>query len=146
MTTMPIRVPIRTAPAAARPAADPRRPEETAREHTPRLRLVRAPARQRAAAPFIGLCVAILAAALLGALFLNISMAETSFAIHDRQVALARLSETRQDLAQEVAAKAAPGSLAEGARALGMVPAPPPAFLRLADSAIIGESLPAAAR
>lgn len=141
MSSVPLRVPgYRAAPGLRSRAGD-----DAGRREASRLRVVRAPARTRTRTPFILLCVSILAGALLGALLLNTAMAETSFAIHDRQVALARLTERQQELAQDLAVAAAPSTLAERARAAGMVPASPPAFIRLSDGVIIGESVPAEA-
>lgn len=136
MSTMPLRAPGRVR------VVDPS-PATTA--PLPRLRIVRAPAQSRTRLPFLVLCVAILASALLGALLLNVTMAQTSYAIRDRQVELARLQERQQNLAQHLEVAASPSTLADRATALGMVPAPAPAFLRLSDGAIIGESEPAGA-
>lgn len=133
---MPLRAPARTR------ATDVRR---AATSQLPRLRIVRAPSRPRTRVPFIVLCVSILAGALLGALLLNVTMAQTSYAIRDRQVELAQLTEQQQDLTQQLEVAGSPESLARRARALGMVPAPAPAFLRLSDGVIIGESVPATA-
>lgn len=139
MSSVPLRTPT------YRINARPRGADDASRRDAPRLKVVRAPARQRARAPFVLLCVGILSSALLGALLLNTSMAQTSFDIHDRQVELARLTEQQQDLAQDLAVAASPGSLAVRAREAGMVPASPPAFVRLSDGAIIGESIAARA-
>lgn len=111
-----------------------------------RLRVVRAPADARTRVPFVVLCVGVLTCALLAALLLNTAMAQTSFAIHESQIRLARLTERQQELAQRAEAAGSPEALARRARAAGMVPAPPPAFLRLADGTIIGESVPASPR
>jgi hypothetical protein len=88
--------------------------------------------------------VSILTAALLGALLLNVAMAQSAFDIRNRQIEVARLTERAQDLEQQLQRAASPASLAGRARALGMVPAPAPAFLRLSDGAILGEAAPAA--
>lgn len=135
MSAMPLRAPARPAFADARRAAVAR---------LPRLRVVRAPSPQRTRVPFILVCVAILTGALLGALMLNVAMAQSSFDIRDRQIELARLTERQQDLQQQLERAASPASLAGRARALGMVPAPAPAFVRLSDGAILGEAIPAA--
>lgn len=143
MSAMPLR-----APAWTRSPAVERRDDDGASRRpapAPRLRIVRAPAESRTRVPFLVLCVAILAAALLGALLLNTSMAQTSYAIQDRQIALARLTERVQDLQQQVEIAASPAVLAQRARVAGMVPAPAPAFIRLSDGVIIGESDPAEA-
>ncbi len=147
MTTMPVRAPDRrpAGPRSRPTASEPQRTASPARRELPRLRVVRAQDRPRTRAPFVALCVAILAGALLGALLLNTAMAQTSFAIHDRQIELARLSERQQALAQSLAIQDSPERLAERARAAGMVPAPPPAFIDLADGTIVGESVPAEA-
>jgi hypothetical protein len=141
MSAMPLRAPARwTEPRSWQREALARRTAALTR-----LRLVRAPAQAETRAPFVLVCVLILAGALLGALLLNTAMAQTAFAMQERQVQLARLSERQQDLAQQVEMAASPNALAQRARAAGMVPAPPPAFIRLADGMIIGESMPAAA-
>lgn len=142
MSAMPLRAPARVPPeVAGQRAAQVRRAAAT----LPRLRIVRAPARPRTRAPFIMLCVSVLVGALLGALFLNTSMASTAYEIHDRQIALARLSERHQELSQALEVAASPAVLAQRARAGGMVPAGAPAFVSLSDGTIIGESVPAAA-
>jgi hypothetical protein len=84
--------------------------------------------------------VSILTAALLGALLLNVAMAQSAFDIRNRQIEVARLTERQQDLQQQLHRAASPAGLAGRDRALGMVPAPAPAFLRLSDGAILGES------
>lgn len=143
MSAMPLRVPARQDPT---PLRRPWHEEGGARVRLGRLRVVRAPSQARSRVPFVALCVALLAGSLLAALLLNTSMAQTSFAIHESQIKLARLTEREQDLAQRAQAAASPQALAQRARAAGMVPAPPPAFLRLEDGTIIGEPVPASQR
>ena len=137
MSALPSRAPV---PAPAEPAPSLR----TAT--LGRLRVVRAPARPRARVPFGLMCVGILAAALVGVLLLNTSMAQTSFTIQERQVRLAQLSELEQDLNGRLEAAASPQVLAERAVAEGMVSAPPPAFLDLASGTIVGSSVAAGPR
>ena len=115
------------------------------RAAAPRLRLVRAPQSARTRAPFIVFCIAILVGALIGALILNTSMARGSYQAHDLQIELAGLARTEQELDTQLLAHKAPGQLAKSARALGMVPAPELAFLRLTDGAILGSPTPAGA-
>ncbi len=144
MSAMPLRAPARPGPAES---ARSWQQEVLARRAAAlgRLRVVRPPAQSRTRVPFVVLCVALLTGALLGALLLNTAMAQTSFDIQDKQIELARLSERHQELAQLLEVASSPPALAERARALGMVPAPAPAFLNLTEGAIIGESVPARA-
>lgn len=115
------------------------------RTAAPRLRLVRAPQQTRTRVPFVLFCITILVAALLGALVLNTSMARGAYQAHDLQIELAQLARTEQDLNSQLLAHRAPGQLAASARALGMVPAPELAFLRLSDGAVLGSPTPARA-
>lgn len=115
------------------------------RAATPRLRLVRAPLHARTRVPFVLLCIAILVSALLGALVLNTSMARGAYEAHDLQIELAQEARTEQDLTTQLLAHTAPGALAASARALGMVPVPGLAFLRLSDGAVLGSPTPAGA-
>lgn len=108
-----------------------------------RLRVVHAPAHERTRVPFVLLCMSILAAALLGALLLNTSMARGAYEAHDLTRQLASLARDEQGLSTALDAKASPAELAAAAQALGMVPAPGLAFLRLSDGAVLGT--PAAA-
>jgi hypothetical protein len=111
----------------------------------PRLRVVRAPEHARTRVPFVLLCIAVLAGALLGALVLNTSMASAAYDKHRMEIELAQLARTEQSLRTSLDAQASPPQLAESARALGMVQAPPSAYLRLADGAVLGTPTPAGA-
>ncbi|NMR20614.1 hypothetical protein [Cellulomonas fimi] len=118
---------------------------DRSRDAEPRLLLVRAPQHTRTRAPFVLLCIAILASSLLGALLLNTSMARGSYEAHDLQIEAAQLARVEQQLSTDLLANKAPGQLAGVARALGMVPAPELAFLRLSDGAVLGSPTPAGA-
>ncbi len=126
----------RPAPAPAGPARG--RP-------APRLRVVRAPEHPRTRVPFVLLCIAILAGSLLGALVLNTTMASAAYDKHEMEIELAELARTEQALRTSLDAQASPPQLAASARALGMVQAPPSAYLRLADGAVLGTPTPAGA-
>ncbi|UFU04225.1 hypothetical protein LQF12_06500 [Ruania suaedae] len=105
----------------------------------PRLRIVRAPEAGRSRVPFIMLCLGILGAALLSVLLLNTSMAATSYEIHEQRIALARLSEQQQTLAQEADRLASPTQLERAAAEIGMEPAGQIRYLVLSEGRILGE-------
>ena len=129
---------------APRPMPTPAGPSRS-RTPSPRLRVVRAPEHTRTRVPFVLLCIAILAGALLGALVLNTSMARAAYDKHDMEIELAQLARTEQMLRTSLDAQASPPQLAASARALGMVQAPPSAYLRLSDGAVLGTPTPAGA-
>jgi hypothetical protein len=82
--------------------------------------------------------MAILAAALLSALLLNTQLAAGAYATRTMDVRLAELARTEQQLSAEIDANKAPANLAQRARELGMEPAGPTAWLRLADGTVQG--------
>ena len=126
---------------ARRPVAPVPAPDRS--RATPRLRLVRAPLQTRTRVPFVLFCIAVLVGALLGALVLNTSMARGAYQAQALQSELAAQARTEQDLNTQLLGHEATGALAASARALGMVPSPPPAFLRLSDGAVRGPPPPA---
>jgi len=75
---------------------------------------------------------------LLGLLGLNTVLGQDAFRRHDLDRQAALLSEQEQQLASDVAALEAPERLAARAVELGLVPAGPPAFLRLSDGVVLG--------
>jgi type II secretory pathway pseudopilin PulG len=107
------------------------------------LRLVPQRAWHPPRAPFVVLVVGLLAAGLLGLLLLNTVMAENSFRLHALQQRGAALDLRQQQLQRDIDAIEAPGALAAHARALGMVPAGSPAFIRLSDGKVLGVPTPA---
>lgn len=127
------------APAArpGRPAARPRPAER------PRLHVVRTPAHARTRVPFVVLCMAVLAGALLGALLLNTTMAQGEYERFALQSRLAESTQSQQRITGELERAASPQNLATAATALGMVPTAHGAYLRLADGVVLGDPVPA---
>lgn len=109
----------------------------------PRIHLVRTPASSRSRVPYVLFCMAIVAAAFIGVLLLNTTMARGSYEARDLQSQIAQLAQTEQALLAELDEKSSAASLGARARALGMVQDSTPAFVRLADGAIIGDPTPA---
>jgi len=107
------------------------------------LRLVPTGRLQPPRAPFVALVIGFLATGLIGLLVLNTVIAQNSFRARDLQVSGAALDLTQQRLQREIDAVEAPGALAARARALGMVPAGTPAFIRLRDGKVLGVPTPA---
>ncbi|MCL3860128.1 hypothetical protein [Actinotalea sp. K2] len=130
----------RPVPASA-PAAAPRLPEAR-----PRLRVVRAPAPARTRAPFVMLCITVLAGSLLGALLLNTSMAQGEYDRYALQVRHAAATTEQQRIESEIALRKSPAELAAAATALGMVQAEGNGYLRLSDGAVLGNPVPAEAQ
>ena len=130
------------APGIERSSRALRRPAPAARR--PALALVPASAAApRGRTPFVVLVVTLLAAGLLGLLLLNTALAQDAFRLHTLKEDSRALADREQMLMRQVEAQRAPQALAEKAAALGMVPAGPPAFLRLPDGAVLGAETPA---
>ncbi len=106
------------APDRGRPA--PRRPV---------LRSVPTGATRMPRAPFVVLVLFVLGIGLIGLLLLNTALQQGSFALEELEAETAELRDRQTSLAEEVAGHEAPGSLAQRARELGMVPAEDPIFL-----------------
>lgn len=129
-------------PALARPSARvTRRPEAT----RPQLRVVPTAPRAPRRLPFVLLCSFLLAAGLMTLLFLNMQLAQGSYALHSLQSQSTQLEEDAGALRESLAAESAPAQLASKALALGMVPGAAPAFLRLPDGQVLGVPQPAPA-
>lgn len=120
----------------------PRSPAETVRPAAV-LRLVPTGRTAAPRAPFVTLVVVLLASGLLGLLTLNTLLAQDAFRVHTLSVQNKALADREQVLRREVEDARTPGALAARATALGMVPAGPPAFLRLSDGKVLGVETPA---
>jgi hypothetical protein len=133
---------------SAAPGLEPVAPRVRARRRPP-LALV-PPARPAARgavrrSPFVAVVVSLLGAGLLGLLVLNTALAQDAFRLHTLKQESRALEDREEALRREVAALQSPQELAGRAAELGMVPAGPPAFLRLSDGAVLGATTPAEA-
>lgn len=88
-------------------------------------------------------CTAVLAVGLLGVLMLNTIISQGAFRQFELEVALTLTSEKEGALAAQVDLAEAPKQVEKRARALGMVPAASPVFLRLSDGKVLGEPVAA---
>jgi hypothetical protein len=111
----------------------------------PRLRVVTAPAHARSRAGLVVVCATVLVAALVGLLLLNVTLEQGAYELQRQHKAATKLTETRDALAEQLRAKAAPDALARQAEKLGMVPGSGAAFLGSGDSAVLGQAAPAKA-
>ena len=111
-------------------------------EPAPRRRAVLTvvPVREVAAprAPFALAVVALLVTGLIGLLVLNTVLGKDSFHLFELRSQNRALLDQEQVLVREVETLRSPSTIAEKATGLGMVPAGPPAFLRLPDGAVLG--------
>ncbi|MBK6763637.1 MAG: hypothetical protein IPG68_10385 [Micrococcales bacterium] len=87
--------------------------------------------------------LAVLSIGLLSLLVLNTALAKGSFRAHELRVQKADLAQREQLLRTQIQDASSPVTLTKRARAMGLVPATAPVFIRLADAQILGESLPA---
>jgi len=94
---------------------------------------------------FVILLVSLLIGGLIGLLMLNTVLARDAFVLDSLKADGRELADREQALQREVELLRAPQSLAVRATELGMVQAGPPAFLRLADGAVLGAPVPGAA-
>jgi type II secretory pathway pseudopilin PulG len=108
----------------------------------PRLVLV-APAHRVGRTPFLLLVGALLVVGLLMLVLLHTLAAQDAFRQTSLAQQLANLTDTEQQLQQQVEQDAAPAALQREARALGMVPSAVTSYRRLPDGRVIGKQLPA---
>ncbi|MCY7364493.1 MAG: hypothetical protein LH469_04145 [Frankiaceae bacterium] len=113
-------------------------------EPAPRRRAVLTvvPVREVAAprAPFVVAVVALLVTGLIGLLVLNTVLGKDSFHLFELRSENRALLDQEQVLVREVEMLRSPSTIAGKAAGLGMVPAGPPAFLRLPDGAVLGSA------
>ncbi|KAB7741049.1 cell division protein FtsL [Nostocoides sp. F2B08] len=115
----------------------------TRRRGAPRPVLTAVPAPAPSHGGMLLVCAGLLLSGLLTLLFLNMSLAEGSFTVHELQRTAGELAETEDALEQSITAVSSPAALASRASRMGMVPAASPAFLRLDDGAVLGVAEPA---
>lgn len=121
------------APVRSLPRTSSRRAATTPRQ----LKVVSLPEIQGNGA-FLALCVLLLLAGFVGVLMLNTAMAKGSYTMRDLQARADELTDRQDALRHSIDEVSGPGPLAKRARALGMVPAETPAFLRLSDGKVLG--------
>jgi hypothetical protein len=110
-----------------------------------RLSLVRGTRNTAPRLPFAALVLTVLALGLVGLLVLNTSLQQGAFRARDLESRAEALREHRQALELKVAELREPQRVARQAAAMGMVPNPAPAFLRLSDGKVLGNAEPAVA-
>jgi hypothetical protein len=121
------------APVRPLPRTSPRRAAPTPRQ----LKVV-APPQVQGNGLFLALCAVLLLGGFVGVLMLNTAMAKGSYTMRDLQRRSDQLADTQDALRHSIDGVSGPGPLAQRARALGMVPAATPAFLRLSDGKVLG--------
>ncbi|MBU6147283.1 MAG: hypothetical protein KGP10_03840 [Actinomycetales bacterium] len=94
------------------------------------------------AARFAVLVIGLLLGALISSLLLTTLLAADAFTLSELRATGRDLAVTEEQLAQQVSVLESPTTVARRARALGMVPAPGPAFLYLSDGRIVGGGVP----
>lgn len=121
------------------------RPSRPAVVRRPWLRSVPTGASRAPRAPFVVLVLTLLGVGLIGLLLLNTALQQGSFALDELQSTTAQLRDEQTTLAEEVAERSSPESLARQASGMGMVPMEAPQFLRLPGGPIDGSAGAAAA-
>lgn len=85
-----------------------------------------------------------IAAIVIAQLLLSVAMTEGAYEIDGYKVAQTQLSREEQKLREQIDGLESPQFLAANAEALGMVPNAAPVYLRLSDSAVLGQPQAAA--
>ena len=123
---------------ATRPAGKPGGGQKA---RTP-LSVVRSAPRKRRA-PFVVLCFAMLAVALVAVLVLNISVSTAQYQLVELRAKQSSLTKTNQDLTQQVQSFEAPQNLAAKATELGMVASTVKGQIDLSTLSVTGKATPA---
>jgi hypothetical protein len=111
----------------------------------PHLRMVSPLRPERASRGLFALIVTgLLGIGMVLILVINTSLAQGAFTVSELKAEQAVLAQQEQTLAEAVAAAAAPESLEQQARALGMVPTDTPVFLAVPSGEVLGTPKPAA--
>lgn len=107
------------------------------------LRLV-APVRARARrTPFVVVVVSLLSIGLVGLIVISTTLQDQAFKLAELQRESTSLKIEQQRISRQVDALDSPGSVAQKAISLGMVPNANPVFLRPSDGEVIGQPVPA---
>jgi cell division protein FtsL len=111
------------------------------KERTP-LSVVRSAPKKRRA-PFVVMCFALLAVALVAVLVLNLSVSTSQYQLVELRSKQSTLTKQNQDLTQQVQNFEAPQNLAAKAADLGMVPSTVKGQIDLSTLAVTGKATPA---
>jgi len=117
------------------------RPDEGRKGRTP-LSVVRTAPRKRRA-PFVVMCFAMLAVALVAVLVLNISVSTAQYQLVELRAKQSTLTKANQDLTQQVQNFEAPQNLAAKATELGMVASTVKGQIDLSTLSVTGKAMPA---
>jgi len=110
----------------------------------PHLRMVSPLRPERASRGVFAIIVTgVLAIGMIAILLINTSLAQGAFTISELKAEQTALLQQEQALAESVAAMAAPESLEQQARAMGMVPSENPVFLDVETGKVLGKPKPA---
>lgn len=91
-------------------------------------------------AAFMLLVTGILGCSLLGSLVINVALTQGAFTEASLSREVRTIEAQQQSAQQTLAMLGSPGMLESRARAMGMVPAAAPVFLRLSDGTVMGEA------
>lgn len=130
------------APAPGSTAASPARAGAGARRDRTPLAVVRSVPKKRRA-PFVVLCFAMLAVALIAVLVLNISVSTAQYQLVELRAKQSTLTKENQDLTQQVQNFEAPQNLAAKAGDLGMVASTVKGQIDLSTLSVTGKATPA---
>lgn len=122
--------------------ANPAAGEPGSRKNRTPLSVVRSVPRKRRA-PFVVLCFAMLAVALIAVLVLNISVSTAQYQLVELRARQSTLTKQNQDLTQQVQNFEAPQNLAAKAKDLGMVASTVKGQIDLSTLSVTGKATPA---
>lgn len=140
MSSVTTRPAIRTVGNTARKLATPA-PQPTPRKRTPLVVVPSAP--RRKSVVFVASCFAVLAAALVGVLLLNIQLSQGQYDMVALKAKQSALTKKNQELSQEVQNFNAPQNLAAKATAMGMVPSAGQGQIDLDRTTVSGKAVAA---
>ncbi|MPZ62062.1 MAG: hypothetical protein GEU93_12365 [Propionibacteriales bacterium] len=126
-------------PAPARPRAR----SGTGTQRRAPLSVVRGRVSRGPGFPFAALVLVVLGVGFAGLLILNTSLQQGAFYARGLEERATLLAERQQALEMQVAHLRKPQHLSQRAQQMGMVSNDSPAFLRLADGAVLGRPVPA---
>lgn len=124
------------------PAATVRKLVATTQVAPPRLRLAKANSKA-ARTPFVTVIIGLLAAGLVGLIFLSTVLQQQAFEINQLDAQISTLTNEKQSMDRDLDRLKSPAGLGKAAAELGMVPNPNPVFISLSDGSVKGKPIPA---